>query len=237
MHDKSEELSLITSERDKLFSEVVQKESRIQDLLEEIGKTKNDLAATQLNYKSTDQEFQDFKNHRIEFEQKYKMVLEENERMNQEIGNLSKQAQKLGLSLDAFNTEVGTRYPLGKQSLVFWGLASVYISHRMLCFSHFLFLTLKLSPKSEELQQNTTESQKRLNELEDLKEQLESRDLRLQTVEKEKTLIAEQLQQTLVEVRTLIQEKKDLKQLQKSLQIERDQLKSDIQDTVNMVRL
>lgn len=75
MHDKSEELSLITSERDKLFSEVVQKESRIQDLLEEIGKTKNDLAATQLNYKSTDQEFQDFKNHRIEFEQKYKWSL------------------------------------------------------------------------------------------------------------------------------------------------------------------
>ncbi|XP_040481397.1 centromere-associated protein E isoform X1 [Ursus maritimus] len=196
MHDKSEELSLITSERDKLFSEVVQKESRIQDLLEEIEKTKNDLAATQLNYKSTDQEFQDFKNHHIEFEQKYKMVLEENERMNQEIGNLSKQAQTLGLSLDAFSTE--------------------------------------LSPKSEELQQNRTGSQKRLNELEDLKEQLESRDLRLQTVEKEKTLIAEQLQQTLVEVRTLIQEKEDLKQLQKSLQIERDQLKSDIQDTVNM---
>lgn len=135
MHDKSEELSLITSERDKLFSEVVQKESRIQDLLEEIEKTKNDLAATQLNYKSTDQEFQDFKNHHIEFEQKYKMVLEENERMNQEIGNLSKQAQKLGLSLDAFNTEVGTRYPLGKQSLVFWALASVYIPQNALLFT------------------------------------------------------------------------------------------------------
>ncbi|EFB22800.1 hypothetical protein PANDA_021954 [Ailuropoda melanoleuca] len=93
-----------------------------------------------------------------------------------------------------------------------------------------------LSPKSEELQQNTTESQKRLNELEDLKEQLESRDSRLQTMEKEKTLITEQLQQTLVEVRTLIQEKEDLKQLQKSLQIERDQLKSDTRDTVNMER-
>ncbi|XP_030883180.1 centromere-associated protein E [Leptonychotes weddellii] len=195
MHDKSEELCVITSERDNLFSEVVQKESRIQDLLEEIGKTKNDLAITQLNYKSTDQEFQDFKNHHIEFEQKYKMVLEENARMNQEIGNLSKQAQKLGLSLDAVNTE--------------------------------------FSPKSEEVQK-TTESQKRLNEVEELKEQLESRDSRLLTMEKEKTLIAEQLQQTLVEVRTLTQEKEDLKQLQESLQIERDQLKSDIQDTVNM---
>ncbi|XP_041613661.1 centromere-associated protein E isoform X5 [Vulpes lagopus] len=197
IHDKSEELYIITSEREKLNSEVVQKESRIQDLLEEIGKTKNDLATIRLNYESTDQEFQDFKNHHIEFEQKYKMVLEENARMNQELGNLSEQAQKLGLSLDALsNTE--------------------------------------LSPKSEELLQKTTESQKRLNEVEELKEQLESTGSRLQTIEKEKTLIAEQLQQTLVEIRTLTQEKDDLKQLQESLQIERDQLKSDIQDTVNM---
>ena len=93
-----------------MFSEVVQKENRIQDLLEEIEKTKNDLATTQMNYKSTDQEFQDLKNH-LEFEQKYKMVLEENARMDQEIGNLSKQAQKLGLSSDALSTEVGTTTP------------------------------------------------------------------------------------------------------------------------------
>ncbi|XP_043427315.1 centromere-associated protein E isoform X5 [Prionailurus bengalensis] len=195
IHDKSEELYIIISERDKLFSEVVQKENRIQDLLDEIEKTKNDLATTQMNYKSTDQEFQDLKNH-LEFEQKYKMVLEENARMDQEIGNLSKQAQKLGLSSDALSTE--------------------------------------LCPKTKELQQKATESQEVLNEMEELKEQLESRDSRLQTVEKEKALIAEQLQQTLVEIRTLTQERDDLKQLQESLQIERDQLKSDIQDTVNM---
>ncbi|XP_026917551.2 centromere-associated protein E isoform X3 [Acinonyx jubatus] len=195
IHDKSEELYIIISERDKLFSEVVQKENRIQDLLEEIEKTKNDLATTQMNYKSTDQEFQDLKNH-LEFEQKYKMVLEENARMNQEVGNLSKQAQKLGLSSDALSTE--------------------------------------LCPKTKELQQKATKSQEVLNEMEELKEQLESRDSRLQTVEKEKALIAEQLQQTLVEIRTLTQERDDLKQLQESLQIERDQLKSDIQDTVNM---
>uniref|UniRef100_A0A8C8X3M7 Centromere-associated protein E n=1 Tax=Panthera leo TaxID=9689 RepID=A0A8C8X3M7_PANLE len=195
IHDKSEELYIIILERDKLFSEVVQKENRIQDLLEEIEKTKNDLATTQMNYKSTDQEVQDLKNH-LEFEQKYKMVLEENARMNQEIGNLSKQAQKLGLSSDALSTE--------------------------------------LCPKTKELQQKATESQEVLNEMEELKEQLESRDSRLQTVEKEKALIAEQLQQTLVEIRTLTQERDDLKQLQESLQIERDQLKSDIQDTVNM---
>ncbi|XP_032489248.1 centromere-associated protein E isoform X2 [Phocoena sinus] len=196
IHDKSEELCIITSEKDKLFSEVAHKESRIQDLLEEIGKTKNDLATSQLNYESTDQEFQDVKNHHIEFEQKYKMVLEENAKLKQEIGNLSKEAQELGLNLDALKTE--------------------------------------LSHKTQELQQKTTENQKRLKEVEELKQQLESRDSRLHTVEKEKTLLTEKLQQTLVEVKTLTQEKDDQKQLQESLQIERDQLKTDIQDTINM---
>uniref|UniRef100_A0A0D9QVJ1 Uncharacterized protein n=1 Tax=Chlorocebus sabaeus TaxID=60711 RepID=A0A0D9QVJ1_CHLSB len=196
IHDKSEELHVITSEKNKLFSEVVHKESRVQGLLEEIGKTKDDLATTQSNYKSTDQEFQNFKTLHIDFEQKYKMVLEENARMNQEIVNLSKEAQKFDSSLDALKTE--------------------------------------LSYKTQELQKKTCEVQERLNEMEELKEQLENRDSTLQTVEREKTLITEKLQQTLEEVKTLTQEKDDLKQLQKSLQIERDQLKSDIHDTVNM---
>ncbi|EPQ03591.1 Centromere-associated protein E, partial [Myotis brandtii] len=192
VNDKSEELYLITSEKDKLCSEVVHKESRIQDLLEEIKKTKDDLAITQLNYKNMDQEFQDFKNYHIEFEQKYDMVLEENTRINQEIENLSKESQKLGLTLDDLKTE--------------------------------------LSQKTQELQQ----SQERFNEVEQLKEQLQSKDSRLQTIEREKILTTEKLHQTLEEVRILTQEKDDLKQLQESLQVERDQLKSDIEDTVNM---
>ncbi|XP_011884305.1 PREDICTED: centromere-associated protein E isoform X10 [Cercocebus atys] len=196
IHDKSEELYIITSEKDKLFSEVVHKESRVQGLLEEIGKTKDDLATTQSNYKNTDQEFQNFKSLHMDFEQKYKMVLEENARMNQEIVNLSKEAQKFDSSLDALKTE--------------------------------------LSYKTQELQKKTCEVQERLNEMEELKEQLENRDSTLQTVEREKTLITEKLQQTLEEVKTLTQEKDDLKQLQESLQIERDQLKSDIHDTINM---
>ncbi|XP_027826639.2 centromere-associated protein E isoform X5 [Ovis aries] len=196
IRDKSEELYIVTSEKDKLSSEVVDKESRIQGLLEEIGSTKNDLPAPQLSCESTDQEFQHVKNHHIEFEQKYKMVLEENAKLNQEIGNLYKEAEELGLNLEALKTE--------------------------------------LSHKTQELQQKTTETQERSNEVEELKKQLESRESRLQMVEKEKTLITEKLQQTLVEVKTLTQEKDDQKQLQESLQIERDQLKSDIQDTINM---
>ncbi|XP_040093680.1 centromere-associated protein E isoform X1 [Oryx dammah] len=196
IRDKSEELYIVTSEKDKLSSEVVDKESRIQGLLEEIGSTKNDLPTPQLSCESTDQEFKDIKNHHIEFEQKYKMVLEENAKLNQEIGNLSKEAEELGLNLEALKTE--------------------------------------LSHKTQELQQKTTETQESSKEVEELKKQLESRDSRLQMVEKEKTLITEKLQQTLVEVKTLTQEKDDQKQLQESLEIERDQLKIDIQDTINM---
>lgn len=96
-----------------MFSEITHKESRIQGLLEEIGKIKDDLATSQLNYKNTDKEFQDFKTLHAEFEQKYKMVLEENESMNQKIGNLSKEAEYFGLSLDALKNEVGTKsYPV-----------------------------------------------------------------------------------------------------------------------------
>lgn len=97
-----------------MFSAVVHKENRIQGLLEEIGKTKDDLTTAQSNYKSTDQEFQDLKSFHMEFEQKYKMVLEKNEKMNQEIVNLSKEAQNFGISLDALRTEVGTRCSLKK---------------------------------------------------------------------------------------------------------------------------
>ncbi|XP_054550573.1 centromere-associated protein E isoform X2 [Talpa occidentalis] len=196
IRDKSEELSAVTSEKDRLFSEVVHKESRIQDLLEEIGKAKDDLAATQTDYKGTGQDIQDFKNHHIEFEQKYEMVLEENLRMNQEIGNLSKEVENLGVSLAALKTE--------------------------------------LSHKTQELQQKTTESQERLGGMEQLKAQLESSDSRLQTLEMEKAVATEKLQQTLEEVRALTQEKDELRQLQERLQVERDQLRSDIQDTVHM---
>ncbi|KAM6148053.1 centromere-associated protein E [Erethizon dorsatum] len=111
MRDKSEELCMITSERDGLCSEVTQKEGRIQGLLEEIGKNKEDLATAQLNYQSTEQELQDLKILHMELEQKYKTVQEENERMNQEVGNLSREAENLRLSLDAVKTELSHTSP------------------------------------------------------------------------------------------------------------------------------
>lgn len=98
---------MVTSERDRLCSEVTQKDSRIQALLEEIGKTTEDLATVQLNYQNTVQELQDFKILCVELEQKYKTVQEENEKMNQQVGSLSRETENLRLSLDTVRTEVG----------------------------------------------------------------------------------------------------------------------------------
>ncbi|XP_036047276.1 centromere-associated protein E [Onychomys torridus] len=196
LHEKSEELCLITAERENLFSEVAHRDSRIQGLLEEIGNTKDDLAASQLNYKNRDEACQTLKTLHMELEQKYEVLLEEKERMKQEIGTLSKEAENLGLSLDSLKAE--------------------------------------LSHKTQELQQKTSEGQEWLSQMAELREGLDSRDSSLQSAEKERALLAEKLQQTLEEVRALTEEKEDLKQLQASLQMERDQLRSDIQDTVNM---
>ncbi|XP_057649265.1 centromere-associated protein E [Chionomys nivalis] len=196
LHEKSEELCLRTSERENLFSEVADKDSRIQALLEEIGRTKDDLPASQLNCKSREEAYQTLEALHVELEQKYEVVLEDNEKMKQEIGNLSKEAENLGSSLDSLKAE--------------------------------------LSHKTQELQQKTNESQERSDKMDELRTQLECRESSLQSAEKERALLSERLQQTLEEVRVLTQEKEDLKQLQTSLQMERDQLRSDIQDTVNM---
>ncbi|MEJ1270799.1 centromere protein E [Cricetulus griseus] len=237
LHEKSEELCFITSEREHLFSEVAHKDSRIQGLLEEIGNAKDDLAASQLNYKSRDEACQTLKTLHMELEQKYQVVLEESERMKQEIGNLSKEAEKLGLSLDSLNAEVGTNCQQKKRACFpechLYTRVCLYVQCSILLLLCHTF-SLKLSHKTQELQQKTSEGQERSDQMEELREQLENRESSLQSAEKERAVLTERLQQALEEVRVLTQEKEDLKQLQASLQTERDQLKSDIQDTVNM---
>ena len=108
LHEKSEELCLRTSERENLFSEVAHKDSRIQALLEEIERTKEDPPASQLNCKSREEAYQTLEALHVELKQKYEVVLEDNERVKQEMGNLSKEAENLASSLDSLKAEVGT---------------------------------------------------------------------------------------------------------------------------------
>lgn len=132
-------MCIIASEKDKLLSETVHKENRIQDLLEEIGKTKDDLGTIQLNYESTDKELQEFKNLHLEFQQKYDKVLEENKRLNQEIENLSEEAQKFGSSLEVLQSEVGTRSNQDKYLHTVFNM--LYISCITCISAIFVFMT------------------------------------------------------------------------------------------------
>ncbi|XP_029393798.1 centromere-associated protein E [Mus pahari] len=106
LHEKAEELHIITAEREKLFSEIAHKDSRIQSLLKEIGNTKDDLAASQLSQRSSDEEWQALKSLHSELEHRHAGVLEESQRLKQEIGTLSKETESLALSLDSVKAEL-----------------------------------------------------------------------------------------------------------------------------------
>lgn len=104
LHEKSEELCVITTEREKLFSEMAHKDSRIQGLLEEIGNTKDDLAASQLSQRSSDEECQALKSLHVELKHRQEEVLEESERVKQELSQKTQElAQKTAEGQEMLN--------------------------------------------------------------------------------------------------------------------------------------
>ncbi|XP_052035155.1 centromere-associated protein E isoform X3 [Apodemus sylvaticus] len=106
LHEKSEELCVITTEREKLFSEIAHKDSRIQGLLEEIGNTKDDLAASRLSQRGSEEEWQALRSLHTELERRHEGALEESERAKQEMATLSQEAERLALSLDSMRAEL-----------------------------------------------------------------------------------------------------------------------------------
>lgn len=112
-----------------------------------------------------------------------------------------------------------------------------------------LFLcNLKLSSKMKELEEKTAEqkqlvelredlirTQQKLNEMEQLKEEERISELRLETKDLEIQAVLQQLTECQEEIKTLTQERDDLKQKGESLQAETEQLREDIKDTVSMV--
>lgn len=81
------------------------------------------------------------------------------------------------------------------------------------------------------------EGQAQQDNTQQLQLQLQSHESQLQDAEQDRARMAEQLEQALRNVRILTQEKDALWELQASLQVERNQLQCDIQDTVTMVRV
>lgn len=107
---------------------------------------------------------------------------------------------------------------------------------------------LKLSSKMKELEEKTAEqnqllklrenltrTQQKLNEMEQLKEEERISEMRLEAKDLEIQAFLQQLTECQEEIKSLTQERDDLKQKWESLQAETEQLREDVKDTVSMV--
>lgn len=79
------------------------------------------------------------------------------------------------------------------------------------------------------------QTQQKLNEMEQLKEQEKIMELKLEAKDSEIQAVLQQLTACQEEIKVLTQERDDLKQKEESLHAEAHQLKEDIKDTVSMV--
>ncbi|NXY75167.1 CENPE protein, partial [Glareola pratincola] len=207
--EKCEELRLLKLEREKLLSEVADNEVKLKHMTEEIGKSKDDLADAQLKYVKSDQEYVSLKQLHKELEQKYVAVSDSNEQMKLQIGILSKEAQESKTTLDEVKLELSSKMK---------ELEEMTAEYRQLL----------------QVREDFIQTQQKLNEMEQLKEQEKIMELRLEAKDSEIQAVLQQLTECREEIKTLTQERDDLKQKEESLQAETDQLKEDIKDTVSM---
>lgn len=107
---------------------------------------------------------------------------------------------------------------------------------------------LKLSSKVKELQEKDLEQKKfldmkeqldqacqRLNETEQLNNQVKALESQMEAAEKEKLALAQRLHDGDGLIRALTEERNSLQEEREALERERDQIKEDIQETVSMV--
>ncbi|XP_010014100.1 PREDICTED: centromere-associated protein E, partial [Nestor notabilis] len=207
--EKCEELNLLKSEREKLLSEVADNEIRLKHMTEEIGKSKDDLAAAQLKYAKSDQEYIALKQLHEELEQKYIAASENNKHMKLQIDTLSKEAQESKAVLDEVKLELCSKVK---------ELEERTAEHKQLL----------------EVREDYIQTQQKLNEMKQLKKQEKTMELKLEAKDSEIQAVLQQLTECQEEIKLLTQERDDLKQKEESLQAETHQLKEDIKDTVSM---
>ncbi|XP_068950750.1 centromere-associated protein E isoform X3 [Petaurus breviceps papuanus] len=259
---KSGELDLIMAEKDKLLTEVVYKDNRLQELLDEIEKTKGELAAAQSDHKTTTQEYQDFKRDHGELEQNYLTMLEEMEKMKHQIMSISEEAHEVVLDLDDLVSGSSVELPQKIQQKTFEQEKLLPVKEE-LCQAQ---QRLEEQPNSEdsglrtveieslegrpgtcqkddpEQSQETLERDKdqlrkdsqdatnlaiKLNEGENLET---PRNLvPLTDYEKDNELLQQQRQ-----ISSLIQEKNQLQQMLECVTAEKNQLKTDLEENIEM---
>ncbi|KAM4672946.1 centromere-associated protein E [Amazona ochrocephala] len=207
--EKCEELRLLKLEREKLLSEAADNEIRLKHLTEEIGKSKDDLVDAQLKYVKSDQEYAALKQLHEELEEKYAAASENNKLMKLQIDTLSKEAQESKVTLDEVKLELSSKMK---------ELEEKTAEHKQLL----------------EVKEDFIQTQQKLNEMEQLKEQEKIMELKLKAKDSEIQAVLQQLSACQEEIKVLTQERDDLKQKEESLQAESHQLKEDIKDTVSM---
>ncbi|NXB76173.1 CENPE protein, partial [Donacobius atricapilla] len=207
--EKCEELHLLKLENEKLLSEVADKEMRLKHMCEEIEKSKDNLTDAQLKYVKSDEEYVALKQLHEEIEQKYIAALETNEQMKLQIECLSKEAQESKTVLDEVKLELSSKMK---------ELEEKTAEQKQLL----------------ELRENLIRTQQKLNEMEQLKEEERISEVRLEAKDLEIQAVLQQLTECQEEIKTLTQERDDLKQKGESLQAETEQLREDIKDTVSM---
>ncbi|NXK62726.1 CENPE protein, partial [Sylvietta virens] len=207
--EKCEELRLLKLENEKLLSEVADNEMRLKHMSEEIEKSKDNLTDAQLKYVKSDEEYVTLKQLHEEIEQKYIAASETNEQMKLQIECLSKEAQESKRILDEVKSELSSKMK---------ELEEKTAEQKQLL----------------ELRENLTRTQQKLNEMEQLKEEERISEVRLEAKDLEIQAILQQLTECQEEIKTLTQERDDLKQKGESLQAETEQLREDIKDTVSM---
>ncbi|NXF53231.1 CENPE protein, partial [Oceanites oceanicus] len=208
--EKCEEIHLLKLEREKLLSEAADNEIRLKHMTEEIRKSKDNLADAQLKYVKSDQEYIALKQLHEELEQKYVAASENNEQMKLQIDNLSKEARESKTTLDEVKLELSSKVK---------ELEEKTAEHKQLL----------------EVREDFIRTQQKLNEMEQLKEQEKiAFELRLEAKDSDIQAVQQQITECQEEIKTLTQERDYLKQKEESLQVEIDQLKEDIKDTVSM---
>ncbi|RLW09397.1 hypothetical protein DV515_00002559, partial [Chloebia gouldiae] len=205
-----EELRLLKLENEKLLSEVADNEMRLKHMSEEIEKSKDSLTDLQLKYTKSDGEYAVLKQLHEEIEQKYIAASEINEQMKLQIECLSKEAQESKTILDEVKLELSSKMK---------ELEEKEAEQKQLI----------------ELRENLVRTQQKLNELEQLKEEEKISEVRIEAKDLEIQAVLQQLTECQEEIKTLTQERDDLKQKGEFLQAETEQLREDIKDTVSMV--
>nr|XP_026647756.1 centromere-associated protein E [Zonotrichia albicollis] len=207
--EKCEELRLLKLENEKLLSEVAANEIRLKHMSEEIEKSKDNLTDVQLKYTKCDEEYVALKQLHEEIEQKYTAASETNEQMKLQIECLSKEAQESKTILDEVKLELSSKMK---------ELEEKEAEQKQLL----------------ELRESLVQTQQKLNELEQLKEKERISEVRLEAKDLEIQAVLQQLTECQEEIKTLTQERDDLKQKEEFLQAETEQVREDIKDTVSM---